>query len=68
MFIPQEVSQHEAANIIAQYSPHGLFYVIESDGVCTGIDNSTGNAWTEDFPTLESGLGWLNGEFEVGEE
>jgi len=68
VFIPQEVSQHEALEIIAKYSPHGLFYVVEPDGIYTGIDNSTGDSWTENFPTLDKCLGWLNGEFEMEEE
>lgn len=35
---------------------------------CTvGIDNSTGNAWTEAFEDYETCLAWLCGQFQIGD-
>lgn len=41
-----------------RYQPLGLFY-LEEDGKFVGIDNSDGNAWTEEFPDEGSCLLWL---------
>lgn len=46
-----------------RYQPLGLFYLQEGDKF-VGIDNSDGNAWTEEFPDKESCLRWLRGEEE----
>ncbi len=40
------------------YSPIGRFYHKDGD-IYVGVDNSTGDAWTEDFTTLEDCLAWL---------
>lgn len=54
------VSKNEALKIIARYSPRGLFWCI--DGVkYIGIDNSTGDAWTEEFDTFKQCESWLLG-------
>ena len=71
---PQEITQAEAADLLAsgfetgRYEPLGLFLVGEAGGTWTGIDNSTGHAWTEEFGTKAECLEWLKGENEVGEE
>lgn len=41
-----------------RYQPLGLFYLKEGDKF-VGIDNSDGNAWTEEFPDEGSCLRWL---------
>lgn len=62
---PQEITQAEAADLLAtgfetgRYEPLGLFLVGEAGGTWTGIDNSTGNAWTEEFGTQAECLKWL---------
>lgn len=45
-----------------RYEPLGLFLVGEAGGTWTGIDNSTGHAWTEEFGTQAECLKWLKGE------
>ena len=40
------------------YSPIGRFYHKDGD-IYVGVDNSTGDAWTEDFTSLEDCLAWL---------
>lgn len=45
------VSQQEANAIIEHRGPRGLF-VLETGVEYIGIDNSTGDAWTEEFPGL----------------
>lgn len=44
-----------------RYQPLGLFYLKEDDKF-VGIDNSDGNAWTEEFPDEGSCLRWLKRE------
>lgn len=46
-----------------RYQPLGLFYLQEGDKF-VGIDNSDGNAWTEEFLDKESCLRWLRREEE----
>lgn len=58
----KEITQEELTEIIETYEPRGLFYmpdVIENRKVFLGIDNSTGEAWTEIFDTLEHCKNWL---------
>lgn len=61
----REITQTEAAALLAsgcetgRYEPLGLFLVGEAGGTWTGIDNSTGHAWTEEFGTQAECLGWL---------
>ena len=61
----QRVSDELATQIIRTRRPLGRFYHrSESDGrvVYTAIDNSTGDAWCEDFWTLQSAKKYLNGQ------
>ena len=51
----KKVTSEEADEIIEKRVPKGLFYTIssvEDRKVYVGIDNSTGDAWTEDFKSL----------------
>lgn len=52
------VGQEEATEILEHRRRRGLF-VQEDGGTYIGIDNSTGDAWTEDFPDLLECLMWL---------
>lgn len=60
VLVIKQVTPEEAENIINTRAPLGLFYLIE-DGVYVGIDNSTGDAWTEEFATKKDCLTWLRG-------
>lgn len=62
------VSQKKALQIINTRKPLGIFYTTEPNGTFTGIDNSTGEAWTEEFKDLNVCKKWLNGEIELGDE
>lgn len=42
------------------YEPIGK-YIARADGMFVGIDNSTGNAWTEEFRTADECIAWLLG-------
>lgn len=44
-----------------KYKPIGRFYTKEGE-LYIGIDNSTGDAWTEEFKTKASCFKWLEGE------
>lgn len=55
------VSKEEAAAIIETYEPRGLFCTMEN-GTYIGIDNSTGDAWTEEFKTEKECRSWLKSE------
>lgn len=54
----KKVSSEEALKIIETRKPLGLFYCIDDD-VYIGIDNQTGDAWTEDFKSLSACKKWL---------
>ena len=54
------VSQQEANAIIEHRGPRGLF-VLETGVEYIGIDNSTGDAWTEEFLDLTECMMWLAG-------
>lgn len=62
----KELTGEELAALFASgnesdnYTPIGRFYVKDGD-VYVGVDNSTGDAWTEDFTTLEDCIEWLKG-------
>lgn len=48
-----------------EYSPRGYFYTKEGD-TFVAIDNSTGDAWTEEFQSLKECTDWLFGLGEWG--
>jgi len=59
-----KVDDQKASEIIEQREPRGKFYTIsEVDGkkIYVGIDNYSGDAWTEDFKSLGSCKRWLGG-------
>jgi len=47
--------------IIERREPKGLFIRRVGKGQYVGIDNRTGDAWTEDFTTRNECLDWLLG-------
>jgi hypothetical protein len=57
----KEITQEEAEQIIETREPLGQFFKIEND-LYIGIDNQTGNAWTEEFKSREDCFRWLYGE------
>ena len=61
------VNEREAAAIIASREPKGLF-ALDTDIEIVGIDNSTGDAWAEEFPGLTECLLWLARKKEVDDE
>lgn len=58
LWIISQVSLHEAIKIIALRGRKGLFWAIDGDRYI-GIDNTDGNAWTENFDSLEACIRWL---------
>lgn len=54
----KEVSNKEAEKIICTREPLGKFWTKDKDGY-VAIDNSTGDAWTEDFRTKEECMAYL---------
>lgn len=63
----QCVSDAQADEIIQSRQPLGRFVCVEDGGTVVGIDNRTGDAWTEDFPNLRECLLWLADEKEIGD-
>lgn len=57
---PKEITGVESANIIVDHEPRGLFWQKDGD-IYVGINNTTGDAWTADFNTLDECLAWLKG-------
>lgn len=62
---PRELTAAEADALFlsrtadGSYEPSGLFYY-RNGFTIIGIDNSTGEAWTEEFASQDSCLAWLN--------
>lgn len=61
----QMIDQKKASEIIETREPRGRFVLYEGIEV-VGIDNETGDAWTEEFPDMMECLSWLCGEKEMG--
>ena len=55
----KKISYERAEGIIDTRKPLGLFYTLLA-GIYVGIDNSTGEAWTESFPDLRKCKQWLS--------
>lgn len=53
-----EISGAKAIEVIEQREELGL-YIVQEGEKWVGIDNSTGDAWTEDFDTREECIDWL---------
>lgn len=57
----QVITPEEAESVIDTCRPLGLF-VVQEGGLWVAIDNSTGDAWIEDFPAKEAACAWLLGK------
>jgi hypothetical protein len=55
-----KLTKEQASEVIETRAPTGLFYT-NDNGLFIGIDNSSGDAWTEEFKTKESCFKWLRG-------
>ena len=55
-----QIDRLTAKQIVDTRKPRGLFYT-NDETVVIGIDNSTGNAWIEEFKNLNSCKKWLRG-------
>ncbi len=53
-----KIDTKKATEIIETRKPLGMFYLIE-DSRYVGIDNRSGDAWTEDFKSLSTCKRWL---------
>lgn len=69
-YIPVKITPAQARTLLTNgsscsyslfncYQPMGLYYLLDKDRF-VGIDNRTGDAWTEDFDTIQDCLRWLN--------
>ena len=61
MFGIEVVSSKKAEKIIKEGVPKGKFLELTENGYL-GIDNTTGDVWTEDFDSLTKCVKWLQGE------
>lgn len=57
-YVVKIISQEEMNNVIETRSPLGKFILIDGDKY-VACDNSTGDAWTEDFKSLAEANHWL---------
>lgn len=60
----QRVSPDFLLRVIERRTPYGCFLARE-DRCWVAVDNSTGDAWTEDFSWKRQAIRWLQGKFEV---
>ena len=61
----QRVSPKLLGQVIEYRTPCGLFLAREGR-MWVAVDNSTGDAWTEEFSRKRQAVRWLRGKFEVG--
>lgn len=45
----------------------GSLFIFPYKDSTVGIDNTTGEAWTEEFGDYETCLAWLCGQFQIGD-
>ena len=62
----QKVTQEEMLKIIETRKPLGKFYRIEGKTI-VAVDNSTGDAWTEEFTDFETFLLWITTQLTIEE-
>ena len=60
------VTNERALEIIENRTPTGLF-ITHDGGRFIGIDNRSGDAWTEEFHDAERCVEWLTGQAEAEE-
>ena len=60
------VSSKRLTDVIERRTPLGLFLTKEHR-TWVAVDNTTGDAWTEEFSRKRQAVRWLRGKFEVGE-
>ena len=58
------VSPKKLTDVIDRRAPLGLFLTREGR-IWVAVDNSTGDAWTEEFRWKRQAVRWLRGKFEV---
>jgi hypothetical protein len=64
----QRVTSEEANAIIETKEPIGRF-IVSNESEITGIDNTDGEAWTEDFESEQKCVTWLvGGDKEEGDD
>lgn len=61
----QRVRSEFLGRVIEHRSPSGLFLTKEGRK-WVAVDNTTGDAWTEEFSRKRQAVRWLRGKFEVG--
>lgn len=67
LFKIQEVGSLQLKRVIEERVPLGKYWTESSAEVYVAVDNSSGDAWTEEFNDKDIMLDWLNNKFEVGE-
>ena len=60
----QRVSSGILGQVIEQRTPCGLFLTKEGRK-WVAVDNTTGDAWTEEFSRKHQAVRWLRGKFEI---
>ena len=58
------VGPEQVLNVIEFRTPLDLFLTKEGRK-WVAVDNTTGDAWTEEFPRKRQAVRWLRGKFEV---
>lgn len=59
----ERIDIEKGIEIMRTFQPPGLFVYYEPPtGLYVAIDNSTGDAWVEDFDTMAEAIAWLKQE------
>ena len=60
----KQISPEFLGKVIEDRTPCGCFFAKEGRK-WVAVDNSTGDAWTEEFSRKRQAIRWLRGKFEV---
>lgn len=62
----KKLTQEEMMEVVDTRKPHGMFYRIEG-GAIIAVDNTTGDAWTEEFRDPQVFMIWIASKMSVEE-
>lgn len=64
----KEVGRNQAKQIINTRQSIGKYWLFDFSGKYIGLDNSSGEAWMEEFDTKQECIEWLEGKFQTGDK
>jgi len=66
-FVPKEKVTEVIHNYCDNIPNEKEKYITVDGNRFIAVDNSTGDAWTEEFSNMKDAIDWLNNKFEIGD-